>query len=220
MKVSLGRDTSGRALILDDTSVAKLRAAEARLNFKFTIVQGSYRGSNGAAASAGTHDAGGVFDLRTWNIPPSIGVNKAVRVLRECGLIAWHRTRAQGFDDHIHAIDYGNRNLSPSAARQVVAWENGRNGLANNGPDDGPRIPIPKTAPIAKDWFDMADKADLQAAIKAEIPDIAKAVLAQTVTHRGDDGKTSEITVEKALEWEALRSQRIEEKLDRLLGKD
>jgi hypothetical protein len=31
--------------------------------------------------------------------------------------------------------DYG---LSAAARRQVTAYRNGRNGLANNGPDDGP----------------------------------------------------------------------------------
>src|SRR5690606_23408984 len=48
---------------------------------------------------------------------------------------------------HVHAIDYGNPELSPAARRQVTAWEQGRNGLASNGPDDGPRVKIPKAPP-------------------------------------------------------------------------
>lgn len=147
MKVTLGHDSSGRPLVVDDRTLAKLRLAEKRLGFTFTIVQGSWRGSHGAAASADTHNAGGVIDLRTWNIPPRIGVAKAVRELRLAGLIAWHRTKAQGFDDHIHAIDYGNPWLSPGAQRQVVQWQEGANGLASHGRDDGPRVKIPKDPP-------------------------------------------------------------------------
>lgn len=147
LKISLGVDTSGRALVLDDRTLAKLRHAEARLGFTFTVVQGSYRSGEGAAASAGTHDRGGVIDLRTWNLPADIAPERAVRVLRESGLIAWYRTQAQGFDPHIHAIDYGNPDLAPAAAGQVKAWEQGYNGLASYGPDDGPRVAVPKNPP-------------------------------------------------------------------------
>lgn len=146
-RVNLGHDSSGRPLVVDDRTLAKLHLAEDRLGHKFTVVQGSWRGGSGAAASAGTHDRGGVIDLRTWNIPASIGVDRAVRELRKAGLIAWYRTPAQGFDPHIHAIDYGNPDLAPSAQRQVVAWQEGANGLASNGRDDGPRVPIPKNPP-------------------------------------------------------------------------
>ena len=146
-RISLGKDSSGRPLEVDSRTLAKLREAERRLGLSLTIVQGSYRGAFGAAASAGTHNRGGVIDLRTWDLPASTTPQQVVRVLRECGLIAWYRTKAQGFDPHIHAIDYGNPDLDPSAARQVTAWEQGRNGLASNGLDDGPRVKIPKAPP-------------------------------------------------------------------------
>lgn len=174
-RVNLGRDSSGRPLVVDTTWLAKLRAAETLLGFKFTIVQGSWRGEHGAAASAGTHDRGGVGDLRTWNIPASIGIRKALTVLRECGLIAWYRTPAQGFDYHIHAIDYGNPDLAPSAARQVTSWANGRNGLANNGPDDGPRVHIPKTPPPDPEEISMGDISKILAKLEqldADIKDV------------------------------------------------
>lgn len=145
--ITLGRDTSGRPLKIDDRTLAKLRLAEERLGFKFTIVQGAWRGSQGAAASADTHDRGGVIDLRSWDLPPHISVWEALTELRRAGLIAFARTKAQGFDPHFHVIDYGNPNLAPGAARQVRAWENGRNGLASNGRDDGPRVKIPKDPP-------------------------------------------------------------------------
>jgi hypothetical protein len=146
-RINLGKDSSGRALVIDGRTHRKLQAAERRLGHKLTIVQGSFRGGAGAAASAGTHDMAGVVDLRTWDLPTGSTPQQVVRVLRECGLIAWYRTKAQGFDPHIHAIDHGNPGLAPSAARQVTAWQQGLNGLASNGPDDGPRIPVPKRVP-------------------------------------------------------------------------
>lgn len=162
-RVDLGRDSSGRPLVLDDRTLVKLRAAEAKLGHTFTVVQGSWRGDAGADASAGTHDRGGVLDLRTWDLPAAVTPQRAVLELRRAGLVAWYRTTAQGFDPHIHAVDRGNPDLDPSAARQVTAWEQGRNGLASNGPDDGPRVPIPLDPPAPPkppEDFDMnADEA-------------------------------------------------------------
>jgi len=145
-RITLGTDSSGRPLVVDDRTLAKLRLAEKRLGHTFVIVQGSWRAGSGAAASAATHDKGGVIDLRTWDLN---GVTpwQALVELRKAGLIAWYRTNAQGFDPHIHAIDYGNPDLHPSAATQVRAWERGENGLASGGPDDGPKVPIPKAQP-------------------------------------------------------------------------
>lgn len=154
-RVTLGVDTSGRPLVVDDRTLAKLRLAEARLGHTFVIVQGSWRGGSGATASAGTHDAGGVIDLRSWDIPATIGTTRAIRALREAGLIAWYRTQAQGFDPHIHAIDHGNPDLHPSAAYQVAEWKAGRNGLASRGPDDGPRVTIPTNPP--EDTMNLRD---------------------------------------------------------------
>ena len=156
-RINLGTDTSGRPLVVDDRTLAKLRAAETALGFRFTIVQGSYRGSAGAAASAGTHDGGGVIDLRTWDLPPGTTPQDAVLALRRAGLIAWYRTTAQGFDPHIHAIDYGNPWLAPAAVVQVRAWEAGLNGLASGGRDDGPRIPVPTDPPEEDPMAEYAD---------------------------------------------------------------
>lgn len=150
-RIDLGTDSSGRPLVVDDRTLAKLRAAEAALGHTFVIVQGSWRGANGAAASADTHARGGVIDLRSWDLPAHISPQKAVLEFRRAGLVTWYRTKAQGFDPHFHAIDRGNPDLDPSAARQVTAWEQGRNGLASNGADDGPRVPIPLDPPVEDD---------------------------------------------------------------------
>lgn len=196
--VRLGTDSSGRPLETDDRTLAKLRLAESRLGFTFTIVQGSYRAGHGAAASADTHDKGGVIDLRTWNIPPKIGIAKAVLELRKAGLIAWHRTKAQGFDDHIHAVDYGNPHLSTGAQKQVVQWQEGANGLASHGRDDGPRVKIPKDPPkqnpIPGRKPGMNNVEYGRMLVEAGLKEIAKAPKAREAAHNMHDA------IEKALE--------------------
>lgn len=130
------------------TKVA-LMAAEAILGYELTITQGSY--NNGKVPqSAGTHDGGGVIDLAPFD-----AANK-IRVLRRLGFAASHRTPDQGpWVEHVHAVQVGNARLSPAAARQVKAYLEGRNGLANNDPDDGPRRHV-KTAAKTTARFEAA----------------------------------------------------------------
>ncbi len=94
------------------------------------VTQGEY--SNGSL-SAGTHSGGGVVDLAAGP-----GSQDEVARLRRAGFAAWLRTPSEGFAYHIHAVLMNSPNLSPAAQQQVVAFRNGRNGLANNGPDTGP----------------------------------------------------------------------------------
>ena len=90
-----------------------------------------------ATASAGTHRSGGAFDLAQYT-------PEQIRVARQMGAATWHRTPAQGFIDHSHGVLKGCPHADPSAARQVASLEAGRNGLASNGADDGPRnVQIP-----------------------------------------------------------------------------
>jgi hypothetical protein len=111
---------------------AALLLAEDRLGYELTITQGSYNADK-VAASAGTHAGGGVVDLA-----PADAANK-VLVLRRIGFAAWHRTPDQGdWPEHIHAVLIGNDKLSDAAQAQVSAYLNNKNGLANNGHDDGP----------------------------------------------------------------------------------
>ena len=118
---------------VDQLTHQALLAAERKLGYELTIVQGSYN-AGGVSASAGTHDGGGVVDLAAYDAP------RKVRVLRSLGFAAWHRKSWQGpWNEHVHAVLIGNQNLAPSAQRQVTAYLDGRNGLANNGADDGPR---------------------------------------------------------------------------------
>jgi LysM repeat protein len=95
-----------------------------------SLSQGSYN-AGGVAASAGTHDGGGVVDI------PSSSTT-LLKKLREVGFAAWIRTPAEGFSYHIHACAIGDREMSSVARNQVKSYFNGRNGLANNGPDSAP----------------------------------------------------------------------------------
>ena len=66
----------------------------------------------------------------------------AVTALREVGFAAWLRTPAQGdWPLHIHAIAISDTDLSAPAQNQVGDYYEGRNGLANDLPDDGPQVP-------------------------------------------------------------------------------
>jgi hypothetical protein len=109
-----------------------------KLSIPLVLTQGSYN-AGGVGASAGTHDGGGVFDIRARDLSTADRY-RTVLVARQLGFAAWLRTPAQSdWPYHIHAVAIGCPDLAPSAARQVTAYKNGRNGLANNGPDDGPR---------------------------------------------------------------------------------
>lgn len=104
---------------------------ERRLGKKLYVYQGSY--STGVSQSGGTHSGGGAIDFATYD-------DNAIRVMRECGGAAWHRTPAQGFRHHGHVIVLGCPHVSPAARDQQVQYQQGRNGLRYRGPDDGPRV--------------------------------------------------------------------------------
>lgn len=117
---------------------AALEAAERRWGHEFTVIKGCFLPVDKASGS--THHGTGVCDIEIFGDP-----NIQVACLRAVGIVAWHRTTAQGFSEpHIHCVLEGDPGLDPEAAAQVVAYHNGHNGLANNGPDDSPRPnPIP-----------------------------------------------------------------------------
>lgn len=119
---------------VDALTIAALARAEKIGGHEFVVTQGSYQSGGGDVNSAGTHDRGGVVDLR-W-----CGHRDCILALRRAGFAAWHRTPKQGpWPDHIHAVVIDHPRLAASAARQVASYRAGRNGLASNGPDDGPR---------------------------------------------------------------------------------
>jgi hypothetical protein len=118
-------------------TTANLREVERLAGVNLTVIKGQK--ISPGDSSAGTHDGYGVVDLRTagWS---AVTRERVLTAARETGNAAWYRTVAQGFDGpHIHAVLMGEPDLSPAARRQVTAYRNGHNGLANNGPDDGPK---------------------------------------------------------------------------------
>ena len=145
---------------------------------KFDIYQGGYRHGQ-TSASAGTHDGGGAFDFADYS-------ERAVRLFREMGGAAWHRTTAQGFSgDHCHCILVGCPH-HPSADYQVTAYRQGYNGLGDGwkGRDDGPRVHI-------RSWSDGIVWAGMEGELTvAQIDDLIKLIKAgQEQTHY-DIGQT------------------------------
>lgn len=107
------------------------------------VTQGSYN-RGGVAASAGTHDGGGVIDMRVLGL--TAGERRAlIRALRQAGFAAWVR-QPPAFSWHIHAVAIGDPDLSRTARDQVAAYFRGRDGLAGNRPD-------PHGGPLVKAWM-------------------------------------------------------------------
>ena len=127
---------------LDGETLHMLNEAEYLLGEKVPLYQGSYH--KGVGASAGTHDKGGVIDNHPHTSKHT--PDQIVRALRRVGFAAWHRKAVTGlWGEHIHAVDMQNKDLTPIAAQQVVAYKKGFNGLGHlgmGGPDDGPRVRI------------------------------------------------------------------------------
>ena len=150
-KISLGKDSSGRPLVINRRTMAMLEAAESKLGRKLVIVQGSFLVGQAAKRSGPTHNRAGVIDIRTRDQTPAQQAQTLLE-LRKVSFAAFHRTTKQGFADHIHAVAIGDPDLDPSAARQVEAYKNGRDGLKSNGPLDGPKVKVtvfPLTMPTA-----------------------------------------------------------------------
>lgn len=130
-----------RGRLMDNKTMYGLMVAERRLGYELTVTQGCYNAGK-VPQSAGTHDAGGVVDLAPYDWE-----NK-VRVLRDLGWAAWHRTPSEGpWVEHIHAVMIDHGNLAPAASDQVNSpdkgYRYGKNGLANGGADTFPYRPNP-----------------------------------------------------------------------------
>lgn len=128
-------------MAIDARTDRMLDEAERGTGRTVVLSQGSYN-PGGDPTSAGTHDGGGVVDVSVDGMTVSVRTD-LVRELRRVGFAAWVRTPAQGdWPCHIHAVAISDTDLSSPAQHQVGDYYLGRNGLANQAPDDGPRIPI------------------------------------------------------------------------------
>lgn len=134
--IDVGSRTTMDGEPLNQRTADMIEAAQQRAGVDVTITQGSY---GGVDQSGGTHDGGGAVDLSVRDLADPDAVVKA---LREVGFAAWHRTADQGdWAAHIHAIAVSDTDMSPEAQAQAGDYYEGRNGLADNGPDDGPQVP-------------------------------------------------------------------------------
>lgn len=155
--------------LMDYETAAFIMAMEARLGYELTIVQGCYN-PGGVKASAGTHDGGGVFDLEPWDW------ERKVRVARELGAFAWHRTPIPGvWEEHIHVGIRNHPTLSPAARQQQEFFDQKprKNGLAGEAvdpdqyptkypaptfryPPKAPALPTFRTVDLNDDWANLA----------------------------------------------------------------
>lgn len=133
-----------RGVRLDDRTANMMdEVAELSGPIYINPTQGSY--STSVGASGGTHAGGGAIDLMhsSWS---KADYDRVVFLMRKVGFAAWHRTPQQSnWPRHVHGIavqKLGKSHrgvLSYSAHGQVVAYYEGRNGLASQAKDDGPR---------------------------------------------------------------------------------
>jgi hypothetical protein len=120
-----------------------LIAAARRLrgDCRFVVTKGSYKDPDDD--SSATHSGGGALDIRVWE---GCGARRnAVKALRQVGFAAWYRDWTD--NQHIHAIAISDPSLSTpishsgtTAMHQVVSYYRGRNGLDDDGLDDGPDV--------------------------------------------------------------------------------
>lgn len=112
---------------------AALEWVRKRTGINFSLAQGSY--NVGVAASAGTHDGGGVVDVRVTDLTAG-EIDIVLRALKDAGFAAWYRPAVSGlWGPHIHAVLRGDKEMAPGAAAQVVSYDAKRSGLKGNAWD-------------------------------------------------------------------------------------
>jgi len=140
-KIGPGARVQRDGFVVDARTQAMLAEAQRLLGYTLVLQQGSYN-PGGDPSSAGTHDGGGVVDILVTGMTAAQRTAVA-RALRQVGFAAWVRDPSQGdWPWHIHAAAINDTDLSSAAQHQIGDYYLGLNGLANRGPDDGPRIPI------------------------------------------------------------------------------
>jgi len=146
-------------------------------DFSGLVSQGCY--SNGAvAASAGTHDGGGVLDLKDWT--PYRADTDAL--FTACGWIDFYRPYGILYAKspaHHHVVVNGCPHLSYAAQRQLTDAKAGLNGLAGKGKDSGP-LPL-KTWQQAVAEDSGTIPAQTQTAIPQEDDDVNSYIFMRTI---------------------------------------
>jgi peptidoglycan hydrolase-like protein with peptidoglycan-binding domain len=135
------RIDTGGGIVINTRTKAMLAAADKILGRTLTLSQGSYN-PGGDPTSAGTHDGGGVVDVSVTGMSAAYRTTVA-KALRTVGFAAWIRNPSQAdWPWHIHAAAINDTDLSSEAQHQIGDYYLGLNGLADRGPDDGPKVTI------------------------------------------------------------------------------
>lgn len=88
--------------------------------------------------SSDTHTRGGGTDFTPCHA-------ECLLALRLAGGFIWRRLRSASWEEHFHGAPIDHPDMAPGLRRQETAYFNRRDGLAGNGPDNGPRLdPIPR----------------------------------------------------------------------------
>ena len=117
--------------------------------FSGLISQGCYS-AGAVAASAGTHDGGGVLDLKDWTPYRA----DADVLFTACGWLDFYRPYGVLYAKspaHHHVVLNGCPHLASGADAQRIDALNGLNGLAGKGKDSGPRPGLTWQQAVAQD---------------------------------------------------------------------
>ncbi len=131
---------AGRKVNVRTQRMLKAAARTLSARCTFVLTQGSYN-PGGVDVSGGTHDGGGVADIALNELcgkrRPTV-----IAALRQVGFAAWYRPKLTGkWNAHIHVVAISDPDLSTAAQHQAGDYYEGRNGLADRGPDEGPKVP-------------------------------------------------------------------------------
>ena len=138
--ITPGSRTTFQGFPFNTRTVAMLNEAQRLAQVPLVVEQGSYSPGNDPT-SGGTHDGGGAVDLDAEALTTTQRT-ALVTALRRVGFAAWLRNPSQAdWPWHIHGVAVNDTDLSTPAQKQVGMYYLGRNGLAGNGPDDGPQVP-------------------------------------------------------------------------------
>ena len=153
--------------------------------------------------SGATHVEGTSVDWRTWRFTPAV-VNGIVALAREMGARAtWYRTKAQGFDPHVHmALDCPCRSGADYQTAAVDAGYNGLGARGRGGKDTHPAPSMRRDYKAGIAWAtkqlgsasskpkpttnpNKSEEDELMALSKETLNQIATAVLTVPVTANG-----------------------------------
>jgi hypothetical protein len=151
-------DVNGRPLYFTPDFCLQLRWLEDLLSdvdLKFKFFQGGFRPVSDY--SSGTH---GKDAVDVW--VSGLTGDQTMRFIKRHGGFGWHRTKADGFDEHCHfgpiPGPHNSVELAPEMAGQLTSYWGLRNGLRTNLPDRNPYRPDPQYVLDRGDLMDLSNK--------------------------------------------------------------